>query len=448
MNSIITNKAIYVHVVKNGYYLNAFNCRYCGERQSKGGIELKKCKHPICYKCFTKYVDKCMNKKKVPKCKKCDEIFDIKDIESHIIDDNLKQSVIKLINKKKKRSRRYESDDDTENESETESDSDDSDDSEDDDNSDSDSESDDESTESDNDTDSSLDYEDKLKKKLNGNLNDNDDKDKKPKKIKKKKNDRKKGLFYCASSKCDGYIRIKSKRKRTNKQSFKCPKCKAKNCIDCQVIHKQIKDKKIRKLECKDYQFLYNNKFLNRWKKFNIKSKSSCFKSLKHSKMMKAYKVKRGSIEWNEVISNMQTMNNFNVTRIERLQNSRLYAQYYKHNKRLILNRKTSVNEVSVWHGTRQTDPSVIWKGSGFDVRYANVGGCIWFAIQNNYSMGGYQFMKSNFECQVFLAFVASGDYEAVKFIRNGQILNVYKNETMYPAYLVTYQNCANMNGF
>merc|ERR1712154_149032 len=37
MKSIITNKAIYVHVMKEGYYLNAFQCRYCGERQSKGG---------------------------------------------------------------------------------------------------------------------------------------------------------------------------------------------------------------------------------------------------------------------------------------------------------------------------------------------------------------------------------------------------------------------------
>merc|ERR1712154_127309 len=117
-------------------------------------------------------------------------------------------------------------------------------------------------------------------------------------KEKKRKNDRKKGIFFCASSECDGFIKIKSKRKRMNKQSFKCTECKAKNCIDCNVIHKQIKDKKIRKLECKDYQFLYNNKFLNRWKKFNVKM--NAYKQLKkNKKMMKAYKVKRGSIEWN-----------------------------------------------------------------------------------------------------------------------------------------------------
>ena len=443
MNSIITNKAIYVHVVKDGYYLKAFNCRYCGERQSKGGIELTQCKHPICYKCFTKYVNKCINKKKAPKCKKCEKIFDIKDIESHIIDENLKESVIKLINKK---NRKYEdSDNETESESDTnsESDSDNSDDEQTDSSSDSESESD-----SDVDSDSSLDYEDKLKQKLKGSNHD-PSKNMKEIKIKKRKNDRKKGLFYCASTKCNGYIRIKSKRKRKEKHTFKCPECKAKNCIDCQVIHKQIKDKKIRKLQCPEYQFLYNNKFLNRWKKFNLKSSMNPLKALKkNSKMMKAYKVKRGSIEWNEVISNMQTMNNFNIMKIERLQNSRLYREYYKHCKQMILKRSMNVNEMNVWHGTRQTDPATIWKGNGFDVRYANVGGCIWFAIQNSYSMGGYQFMKSNVECQVFLAFVSTGDYESVKFIRNGQILNVYKNQTMYPAYLVTYHNGQKMFGY
>ncbi len=93
-----------------------------------------------------------------------------------------------------------------------------------------------------------------------------------------------------------------------------------------------------------------------------------------------------------------------------------------------------------MWHGTRQTAPQTIWKGSGFDVRFANVGGCIWFALQNNYSMSGYQYTGDAAGNQVFLAFVACGDQEAVKFIRGGQILNVYKNEATYPAYIVTYQ--------
>merc|ERR1719291_78985 len=99
---------------------------------------------------------------------------------------------------------------------------------------------------------------------------------------------------------------------------------------------------------------------------------------------------------------------NVNVMRIDRLQNSRLYREYFKHFKRMILKNKLLLSQMSVWHGTRATDPATIWKGGGFDVRYAKVGGCVWFAVQNSYSMGGYQFRKSNGENQVFLAFVAS----------------------------------------
>ena len=158
----------------------------------------------------------------------------------------------------------------------------------------------------------------------------------------------------------------------------------------------------------------------------------------KQSKMMKLYPVRRRSAEWDEVVSNLQSPRT--VTRIERVQNSRLYRAYYRHCKELALRKGVSVQQLSVWHGTRQTAPDTIWKGSGFDVRFANVGGCIWFALQNSYSMAGYQYTGGGVGNQVFLAFVACGDQEAVKFIRGGQILNVYKNETMYPGYIVTYQ--------
>eukprot|EP01084_Bolivina_argentea_P282859 484306_1 len=300
-------------------------------------------------------------------------------------------------------------------------------------------------------SDSSLDYEDKLLKKElcdNKDINNDDDNDGNDKKKQVHKiNNRSKGIFYCSNIKCNYKLIIKSKKKRMNKKTFKCIECKYKNCIDCNVIHKLIKDKKIRRLDCSDYQFLYNNKFLNNWKKLKIDKNNilNPYKILKkNNKMIKCFKVKRDSIEWKIVISNMQTINQFNVTRIDRIQNSKLYMEYYKHCKKMILKRAMSVNELSVWHGSRQTDPSIIWKGIGFDVRRANVGGCIWFAIQNNYSMGGYQFRKYNGENQVFLAFVATGDYESVKFIRNGQILNVYKNQTMYPAYVVTYHGGQN----
>eukprot|EP01083_Nonionella_stella_P017251 48225_1 len=418
MKSVITNKAIYVHITQPKH--SVVKCRYyCKQKQSaKDGIELS-CKHWICCTCFEKYIKKCVHRHKLPKCKKCEQIFSIKDIERHVVKDSTKQNIIAIMQHTEEDSCSSSDAHDTESDSDSDS-----------------------STDSDDiDTDSSLDYEDKIAQKWNKNVDKPQDVISKPRQGTKRKNNRKKGIFYCNSSKCDGYVEIKSKRKRLNKKSFKCLKCKAKNCIDCNVIHKAIKDKKIRKLKCSEYQFLYQNKFLHRWDKLDMKSSCNVMKQLKrNSKMKKLYKVKRNSTEWKEVISHMQTVNQFHVTRIDRVQNSRLYREYYKHCKRMILKREISVNEMSVWHGTRTTDPSMVWKNSGFDVRFANVGGCIWFAVQNNYSMGGYQFRTQNGQNQVFLAYVAGGDYESVKFIRNGQILNVYKNQSMYPAYLLTYQ--------
>merc|ERR1712012_820246 len=144
---------------------------------------------------------------------------------------------------------------------------------------------------------------------------------------------------------CSGSVRIKSKRKRREKRTFRCPECNARNCIDCQVIHKHIKDRKLRRLECADYQFLNNNKFLSRWKKFKLKGLSPD-KALKKSKMMKLYSVKQRSEEWKEVVSCMQTHKM--VTRIDRVQNSRLYRAYYKHCRALLLKRRMSVNQVKV----------------------------------------------------------------------------------------------------
>lgn len=122
---------------------------------------------------------------------------------------------------------------DTEYDSDTDSDSDSNSDSDSDSNSDSDSDSDSESEQS----DSSLDYDDKVALKQKG-LSIEHQQDSPPKLAsqRKRKNDRKKGLFYCAAPDCSGSIRIKSHRKRREKMTFKCPECGARNCIDCQVL--------------------------------------------------------------------------------------------------------------------------------------------------------------------------------------------------------------------
>ena len=62
------------------------------------------------------------------------------------------------------------------------------------------------------------------------------------------------------------------------------------------------------------------------------------------------------------------------------------------------------------------------------------------FAQNNNYSCGGYQWRDPappGLSC-VFLCLIALGHPDDVK-IRSPGILNVFKNEATYPAYLVWF---------
>ncbi len=47
MKCVVTNKAIYVHVTGNGWYLKSFICKYGENEQSKSGIVLCTCKHNV-----------------------------------------------------------------------------------------------------------------------------------------------------------------------------------------------------------------------------------------------------------------------------------------------------------------------------------------------------------------------------------------------------------------
>ena len=182
--------------------------------------------------------------------------------------------------------------------------------------------------------------------------------------------------------------------------------------------------------KCKGYDYFNTNKY---GKHNNM---SFDIKKFKKSSMQKMYKVKKNSKEWKKVMNYMTDKYNFNVIRIERLQNCHLFYKYYK-NAIKMAKKGMEINQVGAWHGSRNNHPDSIWKNIGFSVSYAKIGGCIWFAQQNNYSMSGYQYQNGS-ESQVFLGFISSGDYQTVKIIRTN-IYNVYKDENTYPAYLVTY---------
>lgn len=157
-------------------------------------------------------------------------------------------------------------------------------------------------------------------------------------------------------------------------------------------------------------------------------------------KMCESHKVKRNSKEWRRILSHVS--DGRNILRIERVQNARLWRNYQKYCKRLSEKQKYPIDERFVWHGTRSTEPSVLWRGTGFDLAFARVGGCLWYAVENSYSMGGFQYTNPmSGESQVFLALVACGNPVDCKIIQSGRgILNVYKNEATYPAYVVTYR--------
>ena len=129
------------------------------------------------------------------------------------------------------------------------------------------------------------------------------------------------------------------------------------------------------------------------------------------------------------------------------------------------------INAMELFHGTRNTDPSLIYKGAeGFDIRLSRSG--MWgqgnyFAAHASYSHG-YAYCLSNGCKQMFLVRVLTGDrvkmepngnlrraplknkqskfggvdieYDSVTGLTNGcKVFVTYKNDKSYPLYLITY---------
>ena len=123
---------------------------------------------------------------------------------------------------------------------------------------------------------------------------------------------------------------------------------------------------------------------------------------------------------------------------------------------------------LKLWHGTRGTDPTQIYRGDGLNINYANdglFGKGIYFARNSNYSCPNYSspVAGSQNQFEVFLASVIIGDsydagqgqklmeppakpnrpnekYDSVKGHTNGSdVYMVYQNVKTYPGMLVRY---------
>ena len=182
--------------------------------------------------------------------------------------------------------------------------------------------------------------------------------------------------------------------------------------------------------------------------------------------------------EWNRVADKFRrTMPpNTRIIAINRIQNTWLWGRYVQHRKRLHLKNNGVVNEMELFHGTRNNDPKLIYEGEdGFDMRYCAQG--MWgvanyFAVNASYSDSYAHHITTSRQKEMFLVKVLTGEsyncapdgslrmpppkpsggtgasqvelcqmkYDTVTGMTNGsQVFMAYDNEKAYPAYLITY---------
>ena len=193
-------------------------------------------------------------------------------------------------------------------------------------------------------------------------------------------------------------------------------------------------------------------------------------------KTTELFQLTPGSQEWNDVVQKFQlTMPQTRINSVQRIQNTWLWDRYVKHRERLKLKNDGVVNEMELFHGTRDHDPRLIYEGEdGFDMRYSADG--MWgranyFAKNASYS-DGYAHCSSG-QKQIFLVMVLTGEscncvsdrslrmpppmptgrrdsqlqlaqrkYDTVTGTTGGShVFMTYDNEKAYPAYLITYTN-------
>jgi len=159
----------------------------------------------------------------------------------------------------------------------------------------------------------------------------------------------------------------------------------------------------------------------------------------------------------------LKTMPSSKILKITRVQNLELWKNFCF--AKYQLNKKGNSSTKLLFHGTRQTDPALIYEGKeeGFDMRYANsgyFGTGIYFHEKAEYS-NGYKFQTNFLTSCMFIAEVLAGEYflspknnslrlppikdqrskiryDSVKADYDG-IYVIYNNMRAYPSYLLEY---------
>ena len=175
--------------------------------------------------------------------------------------------------------------------------------------------------------------------------------------------------------------------------------------------------------------------------------------------------------EWSKVSQQFSTTLDLAIiVKIERIQNKWLWEKYSHHSERMKKRNRGISNEKMLFHGTRGTPPSKIFKDkvAGFDMRFSNAG--MWgkgnyFAADAKYS-NSYAHCLPNGVKQMFLAKVLTGisiqlqpdnslqmppvmkssnddddiRYDTVTgYTRGTQVYITYSNDQAYPFYLISY---------
>ena len=178
---------------------------------------------------------------------------------------------------------------------------------------------------------------------------------------------------------------------------------------------------------------------------------------------LKEVDVPHGSKEFIDITrAFLLTCFDFQILKITRIQNKKLWENYVFERKRLAS--KGNATEKMLFHGSRANDPKSIYSGieEGFDLRLANVGTIgkgLYFAEDAAYSANGFAFLNSNGNSVLIYANVLVGEfciggnstyvmppmmpgeselrYDSVKHETN---YIVYNGNRAYPGYIIEFK--------
>ncbi len=187
------------------------------------------------------------------------------------------------------------------------------------------------------------------------------------------------------------------------------------------------------------------------------------------------FSVPQESVEWTKVEQKFKSTLSNQIVSISRIQNKWLWDFYCFQRKKLHEKNNGAINEMELFHGTRQNNPKLIYEGEqSFDMRFSKEG--MWgranyFAVNASYS-SKYAFSTPDGCKEIFLAKVLTGesyssapnsklckprqkphgsaeqnmlfptmDYDTVSGHTSGsQVFMTYDNSKAYPAYVIKYR--------